>query len=124
MLLFFMMVFTLLRSNGLSSLSNMSWVTIGLFIIAANAYSSQFWQETCNKFSPIEYVESTYLREEEETEEGKKPPVPVYLPDILKDKDGNLIQQRPKYNKTPNKKRNIVKREVRPVSTTIKEDPV
>lgn len=78
-LLFFMMVFTVIRSGGLSELTLKSKAEIGLFLVAVNIFSAQLWSDTCKKFSPIEYLECTYLRESELHNREH-----IYLPDILK----------------------------------------
>eukprot|EP00095_Tigriopus_kingsejongensis_P008456 snap_masked-scaffold18_size714446-processed-gene-1.9 protein:Tk08456 transcript:snap_masked-scaffold18_size714446-processed-gene-1.9-mRNA-1 annotation:"hypothetical protein L798_12217" len=78
-LLFFMTVFTILRSGSLSELTLKSKVEIVLFLLAVNIFSAQLWSDTCKKFSPIDYIESTYLREDEVQNQNH-----TYLPDILK----------------------------------------
>lgn len=77
-LLFFMMVFTVIRSGSLSELTMKSKVEIGLFLLAVNIFSAQLWSDTCKKFSPIEFIECTYLRESETLSQNH-----VYIPDVL-----------------------------------------
>jgi len=78
---FFMTIFSVVRSGAsISDLSLRSKYAIVLFLISVNIFSAQLWSDTCKKFSPIEYIECTLVREQDLTQ-----PDYEYLPDILKD---------------------------------------
>ena len=82
---FFMHVFipfsSVVRSGAsISDLSLRSKYAIVLFLISVNIFSAQLWSDTCKKFSPIEYIECTLVREQDLNQ-----PDYEYLPDILKD---------------------------------------
>ena len=87
---------SVVRSGAsISDLSLRSKYAIVLFLISVNIFSAQLWSDTCKKFSPIEYIECTLVREQDLNQ-----PDYEYLPDILKDgfvryvflKDENVYQ--------------------------------
>ena len=72
---------SVVRSGAsISDLSLRSKYAIVLFLISVNIFSAQLWSDTCKKFSPIEYIECTLVREQDLNQ-----PDYEYLPDILKD---------------------------------------
>merc|ERR1711874_287701 len=88
LLQFFMVIFILLRSGSVSSLTWLSKYAIVLFVITVNVWSSQTWAATCRRPSPIHYVDVP--RQEKEPGGGAVPG--EYLPDVLKGcvgEDGN-----------------------------------
>ena len=80
LLQFFMVVFILLRSGSVWSLTWLSKYTLVLFVITINVWSSQTWAATCRKLSPIKYVDVLY----QEEEAGGDAVHGEYLPDVLK----------------------------------------
>ena len=85
MLQFFMMLFSLLRNGSwdIDGLQYRTILSILLFLLSINIYSSQLWSDTCKKFSPIDYVESTYIRDD--LDEHKKSA--IYVPLTLMNDD-------------------------------------
>ena len=75
---FVMMTFFLIR-NGLNNLKMRSSFSIGVFLLCLNIYSAQLWSNTCEKLSPIDYLECNYMREEDGEEEKND----IYLPITL-----------------------------------------
>ena len=75
-----MMVFSLIRSGSWSNFSSRSKVSIAFFLVSINVFSAQLWADTCRKFSPIEFVECIYIKDDSKLDSGKKP---VYLPETL-----------------------------------------
>lgn len=77
---FFMTIFSVVRSGaGFTELSLRSKYAIGLFLVSVNIFSAQLWSDTCKKFSPIEYMHCTLVREQDLNQ-----PEYDYLPQILK----------------------------------------
>lgn len=110
---FFMMVFTIIRGGmGITQLSLMSKFAICFFLISVNILSAQLWSSTCKKFSPIEYVECTYIRDSEVEARRDR----IYLPEVLMTHDERIRFQN--YLKSgekredPMKKSNIFRRHV------------
>ena len=84
LLQFIMMVFFLIR-NGLQTLRLISNVSIGIFLLSLNIYLAQLWSSTCDKLSPIDYLECNYIREDDlEVGMGRND---VYLPITLMTED-------------------------------------
>ena len=78
---FFMTIFSVLRSGvALTELTLRSKYAIGLFLVSVNIFSAQLWSDTCKKFSPIEYMECTLVREQDLNQ-----PDFDYVPDILQE---------------------------------------
>ena len=78
---FFMTIFSVLRSGvALTELTLRSKYAIGLFLVSVNIFSAQLWSDTCKKFSPIEYMECTLVREQDLHQ-----PDFDYVPDILQE---------------------------------------
>ena len=77
---FVMMIFFLIR-NGLNKLRMISSVSIGVFLLSLNIYSAQLWSSTCEKLSPIDYLECSYIREDDVDDEKEKND--IYLPITL-----------------------------------------
>ena len=80
LLQFVMMVFFLIR-NGLDKLRMISSFSIGIFLLSLNIYSAQLWSHTCDKLSPIDYLECNYMREDDMEDGNEKND--VYLPITL-----------------------------------------
>ena len=84
---FFMTILGFFRGSAdITQLSIRSKYAIGLFLVSVNIFSAQLWSDTCKKFSPIEFMECTLVREQDLYQ-----PDYDYLPDILKD---NYVQPR------------------------------
>ena len=77
-----MMVFSILRSGSTEFFTTRSKVAIGFFLVSINVFSAQLWADTCRKFSPIEYVECIYIKDDArlDPDAGEQP---VYLPETL-----------------------------------------
>ena len=86
---FVMMTFFLIR-NGLNDLPMMSTFSIGVFLLSLNIYSAQLWSHTCEKLSPIDYLECNYISEDDVEDEKKKND--IYLPATLM-----TIEEKAKY---------------------------
>ena len=82
MLQFFMMMFSLIRNGTFDNLTVRTEISIMLFLLSVNIYSAQLWSDTCKKFSPIDYVESTYIRDDFDEEKNG-----IYAPVTLMDDD-------------------------------------
>jgi len=79
MLQFFMLLFLYVRNGEATDISKYTKVMLFLFFCTVNVFSAQLWAQTCKKFSPIEYVECTYIREDVDAASY------VYLPEVLMD---------------------------------------
>lgn len=78
---FIMMIFYLIRPGSWDKITLISKFAIGCFLLSVNIYSAQLWSDTCQKLSPIEYLECTYIREDDFGDEKKKDD--IYLPITL-----------------------------------------
>ena len=81
MLQFLMMTFNVIRSGSWNDLTLRSKFAIGIFLLSVNIYSAQLWSDTCQKLSPIEYLECTIIKEDDVEKEHKKND--IYLPEML-----------------------------------------